>query len=164
MKIVKGDLIQMAVDGEFDVIVHGCNCFHNMGGGIAAQIAATFPEAEEADFTSAFGDINKMGKYTMFVLDETLPPSLMIINAYTQFNGGYVGYDDFDYASLLKVLKAIKLGFSGLRIGMPWIGCGIAGGDQKLIAAIIEHVFGDDITVVEYQPTPKAAQDEIYHV
>lgn len=27
MKIIKGDLIKLALDGKFDVIIHGCNCF-----------------------------------------------------------------------------------------------------------------------------------------
>ena len=38
MKEVAGDLIQLAYDGKFDVIVHGCNCECMMGGGIAKQI------------------------------------------------------------------------------------------------------------------------------
>ena len=38
MNIVKGCLIELAVEGNFDVIVHGCNCFNTMGAGIAKQI------------------------------------------------------------------------------------------------------------------------------
>ena len=38
MKIIKGDLIKLALQGEFDVIVHGCNCFCTMGAGIAKSI------------------------------------------------------------------------------------------------------------------------------
>ena len=32
MKTIKGNLITMAKEGKFDVIVHGCNCYHVMGG------------------------------------------------------------------------------------------------------------------------------------
>ena len=35
MNIVKGDLIKSAKEGQFDVIIHGCNCFNTMGAGIA---------------------------------------------------------------------------------------------------------------------------------
>lgn len=35
MKTIKGDLIQLALANEFDVIIHGCNCFCTMGKGIA---------------------------------------------------------------------------------------------------------------------------------
>ena len=38
MKTTNGNLITKAIKGDFDVIVHGCNCFHNMGGGIAKQV------------------------------------------------------------------------------------------------------------------------------
>lgn len=31
MKEVTGDLIKLAQDGQFDVIVHGCNCFCTNG-------------------------------------------------------------------------------------------------------------------------------------
>ena len=49
MKYIIGDLIKMAESGQFDVIVHGCNCFCTMGGGIAAAIANNFPHAYEED-------------------------------------------------------------------------------------------------------------------
>ena len=49
MKIVAGDLLQLALDDHFDVIIHGCNCFCTMGAGIAASIRLEFPEALSAD-------------------------------------------------------------------------------------------------------------------
>ena len=49
MKQRTGDLIDLAADGEFDVIVHGCNCECIMGGGIAKQIKMSFPPAYKAD-------------------------------------------------------------------------------------------------------------------
>jgi len=33
MKTIQGNLIHLAQDGEFDLIVHGCNCFCTMGAG-----------------------------------------------------------------------------------------------------------------------------------
>jgi O-acetyl-ADP-ribose deacetylase (regulator of RNase III) len=38
MKTVTGDLLALALCGEFDVIVQGCNCFCQMGAGIALSI------------------------------------------------------------------------------------------------------------------------------
>ena len=49
MQTEKGDLIQKARAGEFDVIVHGCNCFCTMGAGIAKTIKQVFPAAYLAD-------------------------------------------------------------------------------------------------------------------
>ena len=39
---VDGDLIKLAKEAKFDVIVHGCNCLSTMGAGIAPQMAAAF--------------------------------------------------------------------------------------------------------------------------
>jgi O-acetyl-ADP-ribose deacetylase (regulator of RNase III) len=39
---VWGDLIELALQGKFDVIGHGCNCFCTMGAGIAPQMAKNF--------------------------------------------------------------------------------------------------------------------------
>lgn len=49
MKTVHGNLIKMALEGKFDVIIHGCNCFNTFGAGIALQIKRIFPDAYEAD-------------------------------------------------------------------------------------------------------------------
>lgn len=45
---VKGDLISIFKSGAGHLI-HGCNCFHTMGAGIARQIAQEFPQALETD-------------------------------------------------------------------------------------------------------------------
>jgi O-acetyl-ADP-ribose deacetylase (regulator of RNase III) len=39
---INGDLIDLAKQGAFDVIAHGCNCFCTMGAGIAPQMARAF--------------------------------------------------------------------------------------------------------------------------
>jgi O-acetyl-ADP-ribose deacetylase (regulator of RNase III) len=53
MKVVTGDLLKLALEGHFDVIVHGCNCQCAMGAGIALSIKNQFPEAYEADLRTA---------------------------------------------------------------------------------------------------------------
>ena len=61
MQVIRGDLIALAQDGHFDVIVHGCNCQCTMGAGIAKAIKEAFPEALEADKGTTKGDRNKLG-------------------------------------------------------------------------------------------------------
>lgn len=63
--IVDGDLIKLAFEGEFDVIVHGCNCFCIQASGIAWEMSENFYTdkytrfpLEGEDFK---GDINKLG-------------------------------------------------------------------------------------------------------
>ena len=70
MKTIQGDLIKLAVAGEFDVIVHGCNCFCTMGAGIAKTIKQKFPTAYQADLATIKGDKTKLGavSYTHLTL------------------------------------------------------------------------------------------------
>ena len=87
MKTIKGDLIKLAEEGEFDVIIHGCNCFHAMGGGIAKQLADKYPEVEEADKQSEFGDPEKLGSYSVASIFGTdYIHKFIVINAYTQYS------------------------------------------------------------------------------
>lgn len=57
MKRIEGDLIKLALAGEFDVVVHGCNCFCKMGAGFAKQTRAAVPEAYQADLQTAEVDL-----------------------------------------------------------------------------------------------------------
>jgi len=85
MKIIEGDLIRLALQGEFDVIIHGCNCFCQMGAGIAATIKTVFPEAYEADLQTPKGDKEKLGtfSYATVLRDNN---EITIINAYSQYH------------------------------------------------------------------------------
>ena len=71
MKVVQGDLLELAMDGEFDVIVHGCNCFCQMGAGIARTIRHNVPQAYIQDIQTIKGDRSKLGTYTVSVVDVT---------------------------------------------------------------------------------------------
>ena len=88
---VKGDLILAFKLDKFDGIVHGCNCFCNMGAGIAKTISKSFPSAFKADQTTDYGDRNKLGTYSKVDTKHGL-----IINAYTQYHYGF-GKMNCDY-------------------------------------------------------------------
>nr|WP_314489284.1 macro domain-containing protein [uncultured Kingella sp.] len=79
-----GDLIALALAGEFDVIIHGCNCRHTMGAGIAKQIKAQFPAAYAADCATPKG-ASKLGQISSATVDCN-GRELIIVNAYTQDN------------------------------------------------------------------------------
>lgn len=150
MKKKKGDLIELALNGNFDVIVHGCNCFCTMGAGIAKQIKATFPEAYKADLQTEKGLKEKLGTIS-FTEVETEKGQLVIVNAYTQFHWKGVG-KKVSYEAVKNCFKHIKSNFSGKRIGYPAIGAGLAGGDWNIISEIIEKELTDENhTFVEFQ-------------
>lgn len=151
LKHVKGDLLALAEQGEFDIIVHGCNCYNTMGAGIARQIADTYPEAAWVDRRTTRGDINKLGTYTSIDVSN-----FIIINAYTQFGMSDGKKDVFEYDSFAVILRKLEHLCGDLRYGFPYIGMGLARGDKGHITAILE-VFarqvtnkGGSCTLVEY--------------
>jgi O-acetyl-ADP-ribose deacetylase (regulator of RNase III) len=148
MECVKGDLIHLAKEGRFDVIIHGCNCFCTMGAGIARQIRTHFPQAWEADLATASGDRSKLGSYSKACVN-TPSGRLYVINAYTQYH--YSGDGVLvDYDAIKKVFSALKKQFSGNRIAYPKIGAGLAKGDWNMISKIIDRALdGEAHTLIE---------------
>lgn len=149
MKVLKGDLIQLAMDGKFDVIVHGCNCFCAMGAGIALSIRDNFPEAYVADLETDMGDKSKLGTYSSAILNRN-GNIFRVVNGYTQFS--YTGPGTLvEYDAIEKVFFRIKQEFQGQKIGYPKIGAGLAKGDWEKISDIIDKTLeGEDHTLVEY--------------
>ncbi len=150
IKTVKGDLIRMFKDQEFDEIMHGCNCFHLMGAGIAGQIAKCFPEALEADRTTLVDEREKLGTFSSVNTDFGV-----IINAYTQYRPGRE-HPSTLYQAIENVFKTInghRMKNDDYITGIPRIGAGIAGGDWYTISRIIDSVSPNmNIVLVDYQP------------
>lgn len=151
MKVIKGDLLAMGKANDFDIIVQGCNCFCVMGSGIAAQIAAQFPDAKLADDETVRGDAGKLGTYTIGMNGR-----LVIINAYTQFGTSKNGEDVFEYNAFQRILDKLVHRFGIWRFGFPMIGMGLAGGDKERILAMLEDFSrkveskGGSVTLVEF--------------
>ncbi len=151
MKIIKGNLLGKALDGDFDVIVHGCNCFCAMGGGIAREIRERFPEAEAADNQTQVGDASKLGRYTQAQIVRGV--SFTIVNAYTQFTPACHEQRTVDYRAVKEAFAKIAHDFPGKRIAYPMIGAGLAKGDWNVIKGIIRRQLkGFDHTLVVYDP------------
>lgn len=149
MKTQTGDLIQLAMEGQFDVIIHGCNCFCTMGAGIARQIKDAFPQAEIADLKTPRGDKNKLGTYSSALISHK-GHHFSVINAYTQYHFAGDGVL-VDYEAVQKIFAQIKKDFSGQRIAYPKIGAGLAKGDWLVISKVIDQELrGENHTLVEY--------------
>ncbi|MCK9995039.1 MAG: macro domain-containing protein [Candidatus Krumholzibacteria bacterium] len=151
MNTVYGDLIKLAEDGEFDVIIHGCNCFCKMGAGVAKAIRSSFPEAVVADLETAKGDRAKLGSISVVDVHRA-GRTITVVNGYTQFHWAGPGRL-VDYDAVKSVMCKVKAGFSGKRIGYPRIGAGLARGNWEVIEKIIDkELKGEDHTLVEYSP------------
>ncbi len=152
MKSVKGDLIKMAIDGDFDIIIHGCNCFNVMGSGIAKTIKDMFPEVYQDDLETIKGDKRKLGIISPVMVSHN-NRKFVIVNAYTQYKYG-MGIN-VSYDAIRSCFKHVYNEFSiykDWKIGYPMIGCGLGGGDWNIVSKIIDEELKDlDHTLVIYK-------------
>jgi len=166
-KEVKGDLIELAKDGEFHVVVQGCNCFNTMGAGIAVRFAEEYGadrfKMEHPDFR---GDMNKLGtidyeelhfsnwdkKYYRYPDEgDKVLHSIYVVNAYTQYHYGRDKVH-LDYEALRLCFRKINSKFRMFSVILPQIGCGLAGGNWGIVKSIMKEEMKDvDVTVVIYE-------------
>ena len=149
----KGNLLDLAEAGEFDVVVQGCNCFNTMGGGIAREIRERYSEAAIADDRTEKGDYTKLGNWTECEVGDD--NQFTIINAYTQYNMS-TGEDVFEYSAFALILQKLEHAYGDKKIGLPYIGMGLAGGKKEVIIPMIEYFAtsvakkGGSVTLVEF--------------
>jgi O-acetyl-ADP-ribose deacetylase (regulator of RNase III) len=140
-------------------IAHSCNTRNIMGGGIAKQIKSRYPQAYEADtefhmrrehetleeFTNPLGKYSKAEITNKFLLND----KGTIYNLYTQADiGAHERQVDYEY--FWKALKNMQEDLLFIQhetgqpqvLGLPHgISCGLAGGNWKIISAMIDDVF-----------------------
>ena len=146
---VIGDIFNELDIGDYQVLIHGCNCFNSMGKGIALSVKNKYPPASYADSKTMKGSHDKLGTYSHCVVDD-----LVIINAYTQYAYGRTG-KFVSYPAIRNIFKNLsKLVPVHNKIIMPRIGAGLGGGDWQVIKDIItDEMPFHDITVVTFDRT-----------
>lgn len=169
LRHAKGNLIDMAENGDFDIIVHGCNCQNVMGSGIAKEIRERYPQVYSADSVAHRDALDEegwtpgspiclLGNYSETTDTENARDfNFRIINAYTQVNFVPRGVDHFEYGSFSLILRKLAAVYPSKRFGFPYIGMGLAGGDKKRILTLLEDFAntieqtGGSATLVEYE-------------
>ena len=156
LKHTKGNLLDLAEAGQFDIIVQGCNCFNTMGGGIAREIRERYPHVAAVDSKTVRSDYNKLGNWTSEnVILKNGTVTFDIINAYTQYNMSQ-GTDVFEYTAFQLILEKLTFVYPGKRFGLPYIGMGLAGGNKDIIIPMISDfaervaLEGGTVTLVEF--------------
>lgn len=147
MEVITGDLIELAREGRFSNIVHGCNCYTTMGAGIAKSIKQMFPRAYAADVELDLSPANRLGCISSASVEaDYVGEEFRVINAYTQLHYGR-GKMHVDYNAVRMCFRAISLYHCGVGTitAYPLIGCGLAGGDWNIISKIIDEEMGSNI-------------------
>jgi O-acetyl-ADP-ribose deacetylase (regulator of RNase III) len=156
MKKINGNLIDLAINGKFNVIFHGANCHHTMGSGIAREIRERLPFAYEADLKTIKSDPAKLGTISIGHGHDISNKNLLyVVNCYTQFNYGRDTNTRYvEYGAIRSCMKEIKKTFNdcNFKIGFPKIGASLANGDWNIIERIIDEELKDmDITLVIFE-------------
>jgi O-acetyl-ADP-ribose deacetylase (regulator of RNase III) len=171
-KEISGDLVELAKQGMFDVVAHGCNCFCTMGAGIAPLMDKAFSAGQfPMERPTEKGNLKKLGNidvgstyihpdgrsisYTHHRLDHRRLQEgfkhVEIVNCYTQYDFG-VHKKPLSYAALELCLHKMNYEFKGKHIGLPQIGCGLAGGNWERVKKIIQETLTlCNVTVVIYK-------------
>lgn len=156
MKIKKGNLVDAFLKDEIDILAHGTNCSDGFGSGIAKEIAEKLPEVKVQ-----FHKNYKLYKNPILQLGtvDAIPINNhgWVFNCYTQEkygNKATKGYVYLKYEALHSCMKHLCnfASNNNLTIGIPKIGCGLAGGDWKEVKKIIEiyeKLYKADITIYE---------------
>lgn len=150
MQTITGDILELAENGTFDVIVHGCNCENIMASGLSRQVKEQYPAAFDADRNFAFpvldGKLGLISGTRVYRKDGN--GYFHIINAYTQLHARGDGVLT-DYRAVRSAFRNIKNNFIGSKIGYPKIGAGKGRGDWDTISQIIEtELHGENHTLV----------------
>lgn len=152
--------VDITEDPDIDVIIHQCNCFHVMGGGVAAALSQKWPQVYQADLCTEKGDKKKLGTYSCACIgNDDQHEELFIFNLYSQYTFG--GELETNYDAMKKGLidifrflsRSNPIGHDTWRVGIPYlIGCGLAGGDSKTVIDIIIDSYNEvnpkNITII----------------
>ena len=131
-----GDLF---AEVEHGYIMHGCNAQGVMGSGVAKIIRDKYPIAFQQYAL----------QHPNYILGEVIPvvvePNIVVLNAITQ---EFYGTDrvQVDYNAVEQACKGAKhLAASGMNesneVHFPFIGAGLAGGDEHTLMTIFDMQF-----------------------
>lgn len=137
-KIKVGDLFAEVQDGY---IMHGCNAQGVMGSGVAKIIRDKYPIAYEQYAL----------QHPNYILGEVIPVivenNIVVVNAITQENFG-TDVVQVDYNAVEQACKGVKHlaasdSIASREVHFPFIGAGLAGGDEHTLLTIFDLQFSD---------------------
>jgi O-acetyl-ADP-ribose deacetylase (regulator of RNase III) len=136
---IVGDLLKQ---DKVDIICHQANTKGVMGAGIALQIKRIYPEVYQKYklYCDQYGS-DLLGK-TLYV---NCNDGKIVANLFGQDGFGR-GFCQTDYTALDMALSKLAntANLTQKSVGLPYkMGCGLAGGDWKIVNEIIEKYFGN---------------------
>ena len=153
----KGNVVSALENGEVNIVFQICNTQHIQSAGVALALTNKWPQVLEVDKETP-KDESKLGIWSTAKVGD----DAYVVNGYCQTGIGCdpkdplsrnVRYDVW-FDCLYKLNKTLtEKGLAGkYKLGMPWVGCGLAGGSFSIVKSIIEEVFGEsELEVIVYK-------------
>ncbi|WBF69525.1 hypothetical protein CHLORIS_174 [Vibrio phage Chloris] len=154
IKVVHGDMVKhLQSKDHLDAYAHQCNCFCRMGRGIAPLLAKAVPGLRKADDMTVPGDKSKLGSVSL----AAHPNGAVVFNVYGQYHwhahkvapGRNTDYKALEQG-LITIIELMQE-HEFTTLGLPLIGCGLAGGDwDNVVLPMIHELFngsGVDVTI-----------------
>ena len=122
-----------------EVIAHQVNCKGVMGAGLAKQIRSRYPDVYTSYKKACNTQTDLLGKVQLVAT-----PDCRVANLFSQSDYG-TGKCYTNYEALATCLTKLRYRMEvlGLKsLGLPYgLGCGLAGGNWKIVYEIIKDVF-----------------------
>lgn len=156
-EIIKGDLFDPTHD--FDALAQGVNTYGVMGAGIAVPFRTKWPEMYEDYKTMCEKWGPSLGGLIHIWSEEwtaeaapnpdpsvrapvlVIDTGMTIYNLFSQIKPGADG--DYELLKKATILMKQHAEETVERVGLPWIGCGIAGLARHNVEDIFSKVLGD---------------------
>lgn len=145
IKYIKGSIL----DTELRYIAHGVNCQNIMGSGVAKVLFSEYPNVKIKyhEYCNNFRDFGLLGRSQEVYVTN----SKSVFNLFTQEYFGNDGKKYVDYCAIADCFRNLTEGKTLGAIAIPKIGAGLAGGDWKVIKAIINDATKDKLEVWVYE-------------
>lgn len=134
---------------EAKYICHCVNAQGAMRSGVAKAIRERYPKAFDV-----YKEVHETSGLKLGQVIGADCGSHTILNLVGQKNYGYDGKVYVDYIAIRKGLKSINRNVTE-DVAFPLIGCGLAGGDWKIVSSIIEEES------TNFQPLVYILNDEV---
>lgn len=135
----KGNLLESTET----IIIHQVNCQGKMNSGVAKAIREAYPKV----YTDYLG--LEVSSLLLGCVQYVEVDNKTIVNLFGQDNYLPRTVRNTSYDALEEGFRKIKRDLKG-NLAIPKIGCGLGGGDWRIVSAIIETVF-DDRDVIVYE-------------
>jgi len=140
-KIMNKTIYKDILSIKSGIVCHQVNCKGIMGKGLALDIKNKYPSVHTAYLNRCISHDSKdlLGHVLLSFIPET---SLIIASLFGQENYGSDGKLYTDYKALEKCLEFLARYFSKMNVYIPYkIGCGLGGGDWKIVSKIISDIL-----------------------